>query len=158
VLGDPDRCDVEMPELIGPLDAEESRSAAAPLAAATLHQAVLAHEPLHALAVDPIAELAAGERGDHPGLVARVGARDRQHQPIDPVQRPALTRRWALRPAVDRLPADPRHASDDRGGTALRDELAGPGHALSHSQPRKSSPAISTSIVFPPSARSRRAT
>jgi hypothetical protein len=60
------------------------------------------------------------------------------------------------RAPVDRLPADPRHFGDDGGRAALRDELAGMGDALSHSRPRKSSPAISTSIVLRPSARSRR--
>jgi hypothetical protein len=147
-----------MPELIRALDAKEPRSPAPPFGTTALQQPVLAHQSLHALAVDLSAEITAGERRDHPGAVGRVGARDRQHDPIDAIQRAPLTGRRPLRAAVDRLAADPGHASDDRGGTALRDELAGPGDALSHSQPRKSSPAISTSIVLRPNARSSRET
>ena len=50
------------------------------------------------------------------------------------------------------------HALLQRRRTASRDQLAGPGDALAHSQPRKSSPATSTSIVLRPSARSSRPT
>ena len=101
-----------------------------------------------------LAELAAGERGDHPGAVGRVLPRDPEHRLVGARQRPPLTLRRALRAPVDRLAADPRDAGDERGGAALRDELAGPGDAHAHSQPRKSSPATSTSIVLRPSARS----
>ena len=52
VLGDPDRRHVEMPELIGPLDAEEPRPAAAVERPAALDQPPLAHHAQHALAVD----------------------------------------------------------------------------------------------------------
>lgn len=62
----------------------------------------------------------------------------------------------AARAPVERLTADPRDPSDQRRRTALRDQLAGPGKALAHSQPRKSSPATSTSIVLRPNARSSR--
>jgi hypothetical protein len=84
--------------------------------------------------------------------------RDGQHNAIDRIQRSALTGRGSLRASIDRLAADPRDAGDNRGRTALRDELAGPGDTHPHSQPRKSSPAISTSMVLRPSARSNRAT
>ncbi len=52
----------------------------------------------------------------------------------------AIFLRRALGAAVDRLATDARHASDQRSRTTLRDQLAGPGNVLSHSQPRKSSP------------------
>src|SRR3954470_21844207 len=117
---------------------------------------MLAHQPLHALAVDLAAQLPAGERGDHAGAVGRVLARNVEHDPIDRVQRPALTGRRALGAPVDRLAADPGDAGNDGRWAALRDELAGPGDAHAHSQPRKSSPATSTSSVLRPNARSSR--
>jgi hypothetical protein len=147
-----------MPELVGPLDAEEPRPPAPALAAAALQQGVLAHQPLHARAVDRPAELAAGQSGDHPRAVGRVRARDRQHDPVGAIQRAPLTGRRALRAPIDRLPADPRDPGNHRRGSSSRDQLAGPGHAHPHSHPRKSSPAISTSIVLRPNARSSRDT
>src|SRR3954453_14825918 len=51
-----------------------------------------------------------------------------------------------------------RDAGDDGRRAALGDQFAGPGDAQPHSQPRKSSPAISTSIVLRPNARSSRLT
>ena len=50
-------------------------------------------------------------------------------------QRPPVALRRPCRAPVDRLAADPGHAGDQRGRAALRDEFAGPGDALSHSQP-----------------------
>jgi hypothetical protein len=147
-----------MPELIRALDAEEPGPPSPALGAAALEQSMLAHEALHALAIDRAAKLAAGQGRDHARAVGRVGARDRQHDPIDPIQPASLTGRSASRAPVDRLAADPRDPSDHRGGPSLGDEFAGPGDAQPHSQPRKSSPAISTSIVLRPSARSSRET
>jgi hypothetical protein len=97
---------------------------------------VLAHQSLHALAIDRCAELAARQRGDHPRPVGRVGARDLKHHLVDAIAPTRLTGRRTLRAPVERLAADSRHAGHDGRGTALRDQLAGPGGALSHSQPR----------------------
>ena len=66
VLCDPDRGHVPVPQLGRPLDPEEAGPAAPGLAPAALEQPVLAHHAQHPLAVDRDAELAAGERPDHP--------------------------------------------------------------------------------------------
>src|SRR3954470_495205 len=98
VLGDPDRRHVQMPELVGALDAKESRPPAPALRAAPLQQPVLAHQPLHALAVDRPAELSGGERRDHPGPVggvwsARPPARPDRRDPADEADPPVAA--WA---------------------------------------------------------------
>ena len=142
------------PELIRALDAEEPRASAPSERSVALQQTVLAHQPLRPLAIHGKAEISAGERGDHPSAVGRVLPRDPEDRLIGARQRTPLAPRWPGRPTVDRLTADPRDPSDHRGGAALRDQLAGPGDALSHSQPRKSSPATSTSSVLRPNARS----
>ena len=150
VLGDPDRRHVQMPKLIRSRDLEEAGPPATRLRALGLQQPVLAHQPLHALAVDASAEVTAGEPRDHPGAVGRVRARDAKDDSVDRVEPAALPLRQALRDAVDGLTADTRDPRDQRRRAALGDELAGPGDALAHSQPRKSSPATSTSISCGP--------
>ena len=66
-----------------------------------------------------------------------------------PLRRPPRCRR-----PVDRLPADLQHTHHGRQSEAPSDQLARPGDAHPHSQPRNASPAISSSYVFLPSARS----
>ena len=51
----------------------------------------------------------------------------------------------APRGSVDRLHGHLHHARHDRSPAATCHQLAGPGDALSHSQPRNASPAISSS-------------
>src|SRR4051812_23536623 len=121
VLGDPDRRRVQMPELISALDAEEPRPSAPPFRATPPQQPLAAHEPLHALAVDRTAELAARERRDHPVAVGRVRERDRQHDPIDLIGRPTLRARRTYRTALDRLATNRSDPSDDRRRAAVRD-------------------------------------
>ena len=146
-----------MPELVGAGDLEVTGPPPAAVGALGLQQPMLAHQTLHALAIHRAARLSSREGGDHPGAVRRVRARGLQHDAVGRVQRPPLPRRRPARAPVDRLAADPRDAGDQRRASAVRDQLAGPGDAHAHSQPRKSSPAISTSIVLRPKARSSRA-
>ena len=68
--------------------------------------------------------------------------RHRKIMPFDPGSVEAL--REARRP-VERLPADLHHARHGRDAEAARDQLARPGDARAHSQPRNASPAISSS-------------
>jgi len=65
VLGDPDRGHIPMPELIRAGDLEIARPPAAALRARGLQQPVLAHQPLHALAIDRSSRPTRGERRDH---------------------------------------------------------------------------------------------
>jgi len=114
--------------------------------AVALQELLLAHHPLGALAVDRRADLSGRERGDHPGAVGRVLARDRDDRLIDRTRdRPRARVGPASWGAVDRLAGDPHHTRHHRGLSPPGDQLAGPGDALSHSQPRNASPAISNS-------------
>ena len=47
--GNPDRAEVEVPELVGPLDPEEARPATASRGPVPLQEALLAHHPLRPL-------------------------------------------------------------------------------------------------------------
>ena len=130
-----------MPELIRARDLKEPRPPPAAFGTLGLQQPMLTHQPLRPLAIDRGAgELARGERRDHPRPIGRILACDAEHHPVGQIKRPALPARRALGPPVDRLAADPRDTCDNCGRAALRDQLAGPGDALSHSQPRKSIP------------------
>jgi hypothetical protein len=122
--------------------------------AAPLDQPLLVHHP-HPLAVDRDSELAPGERPDHPVAVRRVRLRDLDHRLLNRVHgRTPPRHRARLRCSVERLPADLQHARHRRQRVALGDEPTGPGDALAHSQPRNAFPAISSSYVFRPGARS----
>jgi hypothetical protein len=145
-LGHPDRRHVEMPELIGALDAEEPRPPAPLEPPATLDQPLLAHDAQHALAVHRPPQPPPRPRRDHSIAVGRMRERFLDDHALDrPAGRSALRRAPRRRPAVDRLAGDVCRARHDRRPMASGDELAGPGDALSHSQPRKSSPATSSS-------------
>src|SRR3954452_2648441 len=72
VLGHPDRREVQLPELIGPLDAEEAGPASTLQRAPALDQPALAHHPEHALAVHRPTEPAQRPRRDHALAVGRV--------------------------------------------------------------------------------------
>ena len=146
MLSDPDARHVEVPELVGTLDAEEAGTTPPAKRPVALQQPLLAHDALRPLAVDLAAELAARERGDHPGAVGRVGASDLDDQPVDRIDQRTPLRLWPpLRRPVQPGPVDLEHARDDRRPSALGDQLAGPGCARPHSQPRNASPAISSS-------------
>ena len=146
VLADPDRRQVELPQLPRPLDPEETGPLPALERPAALDQLPLPHHPEHPLAVDRYAQPAADERGHHPVTVGLVGERLLDDRPLDRIRRrPALRRPPRPRRPVDRLPRDPQHARHGRDGKACRDQLARPGDALAHSQPRNASPAISSS-------------
>jgi hypothetical protein len=111
-----------------------------------LQEPLLPHHPLRAFPVDLAAELLARERRHHPRPVRRIVVGDVDDQPIDRINdRTPLVRRPPLRLAVEPTPVDLQHARDDRRPAALRDQLAGPGGARSHSQPRNASPATSSS-------------
>ena len=102
---------------IGALDAEESRPPAAARRPVALQQPVLAHQPLHPLAVHRAGrDRATGQRGDHPGAVGRVLARDAEDRLLGARQRPPLALRRPLRAAVDRLAADPGHRATSAAG------------------------------------------
>src|SRR5215212_2388200 len=73
VLGDPHAGHVEMPELIGTLDAEEPRPPASLQWAAALDEPALAHHAQHPLAVDRAPEPPPRPGADHPVAVGRVG-------------------------------------------------------------------------------------
>jgi hypothetical protein len=146
VLGDPDRGHVELPELPRPLDPEEAGPLPALERTAALDQPALAHHPQHPLAVDRDAELAPHQGADHPVAVGLVRLGDLDDRRLDRVtHRPPLRRRPRPRRPGDRLPCDLHHARHRRRGEAARDQLARPGDALAHSQPRNASPAISSS-------------
>ena len=88
-----------------------------------------------------------------------LAARDLDDRLLDRRRRrPPLRPAAAARRAVDRLAADLQHARHHRGArpaaTSSRDRAT----RIAHSQPRKSSPAISSSYVLRPSARSSSAT
>jgi hypothetical protein len=131
---------------ISPRDLKVPGPPAPALAPLGLQQRVLAHQALAALAVDRAPGSPRRDRGDHPCAVGRVLvlARDGQDDPVKRIQRPPLPVRRATRVPIGCLTADPGHARDDGGGTALRDQLAGSGDAHAYSQPRKSSPATSS--------------
>ena len=148
VLGDPDRGHVQVPQLAGALDPEEPGPAPARLGPPALDQLALAHHAQHPLAVHRPTEPAADPGGHDPIPVGRVLLGDLDDRLLDLVGRRALAR--IQRPpgsgdAVDRLAADLQHARHDRNLVAAVDELARPGDALVHSQPRNASPAISSS-------------
>ena len=135
-----------MPELIGPLYAEEARTAPPAERLVALQQSLHPHHALGAFAVDLPAEPLACERRDHPRPIRRVVASDVDDQPIDRINNRATDdRRAPLRLPIQPRPVDLEHARDDRGPSAPRDKLAGPGGARPHSQPRNASPAISSS-------------
>jgi hypothetical protein len=137
VLGDPDRGQVELPQLPGPLDLEEAGPPPALQRPPTLDQLPLPHHPEHALAVDRETEPAADERRDHPVAVRLVGERFLDDRRLDRIRgRSSLRRPSRRRHPVERLPADPQHALHGRDTEAARDQLARPGDALAHSQPR----------------------
>ena len=122
MFGDPDARHVEVPELVGTFDAEEARTAAPAQRPVVLQQALLAHHPLCAFAVDLAAELAARQGGDHPAAVGRVGMGYRDDQPVERVgQRPALTAWSSLRHPVEPCAVDLQHARHDRRPSALGD-------------------------------------
>ena len=57
---------------------------------AGVQQAVLAHQPLHPLAIDPLTKVAAGQGGDHPVAVERVLSRNAEDRLLGARQ----ARRW----------------------------------------------------------------
>jgi hypothetical protein len=148
VLGHPDRGHVQVPELVGPLDAEEPRPAPAIERPAALDQPALAHHPEHALAVHALAEPPPHPRGHHPVAVGRVGLGDLDDRGLDLVH--GWLRRRCRRPpgpgnTVDRLPADLQDARHDGRAMPGRHQLAGVGDALAHSHALKPFPRISAS-------------
>jgi hypothetical protein len=142
----PDLGHVQVPELVGAGDPEEAWPATAVGVAGALQQPVLAHDSLHPLAVHRLAQLAAGQGGDHAGAVGRVRLRDLDDRLIaGATSAGASTGGAAADRPVDRLARHLQHARHDRGPVALGDQGAGPGDALVHSQPRNASPARSSS-------------
>jgi hypothetical protein len=102
-----------------------------------LQQLLLAHHPMGALAVDRRADLSGRERGDHPGAVGRVLARDRDDRLIDRTRdRPRARVGPASWGPVDRLAGDLHHTRHHRGLSPPGDQLAGPGDALSLPAPQ----------------------
>jgi hypothetical protein len=146
VLRDPDARHVELPQLPRPLDPEDAGPLPALERATALDQLALAHHPQHPLAVHRPPQLAPHERGHQPIAVGLVVGRDLDDRLLDRIERrPSLRHRPRRRHSVERLPADLHHPRHRRGGEAARDQLARPGDALAHSQPRNASPAISSS-------------
>src|SRR6266545_2135631 len=159
VLGNPDRGHVQLPELPRPLDPEEAGPLAPLQRAAALDQLPLAHHPQDAFPIDRHAEPATDEGGHHPvavGLIRRRLGDDRSFDRVSP--RPPLRHRPRSRHSVERLAANPSDTRHHRRSKAFGDEITRAGDALSHSHSRKSFPAISSSYVFRPSARSSSAT
>ncbi|MEJ7718657.1 MAG: hypothetical protein WKF31_12095 [Thermoleophilaceae bacterium] len=147
MLGDPDARHVHVPELVGALDPEEAGPAAAPRGAMALQQALLAHHALSPLAVD-LRRRARALASAATMRVPSVGlaSRDRDDRPLDrTLRRPPLRRAPRLRRPVDRLAGDLHDARHDRRASAPGHQLARPGDALRHSQPRNASPATSSS-------------
>ena len=68
--------------MVGALDAKEPEAPPAPFGAVALQQPVLAHQPLHPLAVYAPAELPPRQGGDHPGPVGRIAAGDFEHDSV----------------------------------------------------------------------------
>jgi hypothetical protein len=148
------------PELVRAGDLEVPRPAPPPLAANRLQQPMLAHQPLTALAIDRPPRAALRDRGNRPRAIGGVPvlARNRHDDAVERVSPTPLPARRSTRATVKGLAADARNTGDDRGGAASRDQFARLGDALAHSQRRKRSPAICTSIVLRPNARSSLAT
>jgi hypothetical protein len=147
-FGDPDARHVQVPELIGPLDAEEPRPPAPLQRGPALDQPPLTHHAQHPLAVHPPAQPPAHPRRDQAVAVGRVGLGLGDDRRLDRVgRRPARRRRRSprLRDAVDRRAADLQDARHHRGPVALGDQLAGVGDALAHSHALKPFPRISAS-------------
>ena len=103
------------------------------------------HHPQHALAVDRAGRASAWSTRPPSGSRRSDSARRPRRSPARP--RSVTGRRCGgrsrCRRSVDRLPADLQHTRHAADGEARGDELARPGDALAHSQPRNASPAIS---------------
>jgi hypothetical protein len=146
MLGDPDRGQVELPQLPRPLDPEEAGPLAPLQRPPPLDQLPLAHHPQHALAVDRDTEPAADEGADHPVAVGLVGERLLDDRLLNWIcRRPALRRPPPCRRPVEGLATDPGDARHQRGRMPLGDQVTRAGDALSHSHSHKSFPAISSS-------------
>ena len=155
MLSDPDACHVELPELAGPLDPEETRPSAALGWAPALDQLLLAHHPEHAFTVDRDPEPAADKRADHPVPIGLVRLRLLDDRLLNRIaHRPPSGRASRRGCSVQGLPTDPSNARHRRRRIALSNNLTRAGDALSHSHSRKSFPAISSSYVLRPSVRS----
>ena len=83
MLADPDTGHVELPELAGPLNPEETGSFPALQWAASLDQVVLTHHPEQPLAIDRNPEPAAHKRADHPVPVGLIRERLLDNHPLD---------------------------------------------------------------------------
>ena len=146
VLADPDTGHVELPELAGPLNPEETGSFPALQSASSLDQVVLTHHPEQPLAIDRHPKPAAHKRAYHPVPAGLIRERLLDNHPLDWIaDRAPLGQRSRL-PVSDTTPADSPADGRDR---ATR-------HA--HSQPANAFPAISSSYVLGPGARSSPAT
>ena len=97
VLGDPDEVMSRCQSWSGRSTRKKPGPAPAALGAAALQQPVLAHQPLHALAVDRPRRARATRAPRPSGAVGRVRARDLEHDAIDVVQRAALAGGRSLR-------------------------------------------------------------
>jgi len=87
VLGHPDAGEVQVPELVGPLDAEEPGPAPTRQPAAALDQPAHAQHAQHALAVDRSAQPPAHPRRDDAVAVGRVLHRNVDDRRLDLVRR-----------------------------------------------------------------------
>ena len=152
---------VELPETAGPLNPEETGSFPALQSAASLDQVVLTHHPEHPLGIDRHPEPAAHKRADHPHPVpvGLIVERLLDNHPLDWIaDRAPPGHRSRLRRPIQRLPTHPQHARHTRQRIPLGDQTARPGDTHAHSQPANAFPAISSSYVLGPSARSSSAT
>jgi hypothetical protein len=122
VRGGPHLGHVQVPQLVRAGDAEEPRPTTPPGVGVALQQLVLTHHPLHPLAVKRLAELAAGDGGDHAGAVGRILFRD--------LDDPGIAGTAPAGASSDRTPVDrpmerlPRHTRDPSGDGQMSSYLA----------------------------------
>ena len=95
----------------------------------------------------------------HPVPVGLIVERLLDNHPLDWIaDRAPPGHRSRLRRPIQRLPTHPQHARHTRQRIPLGDQTARPGDTHAHSQPANAFPAISSSYVLGPSARSSSAT
>jgi AbgT putative transporter family len=103
VLGNPHGGHVQMPELVGARDLEGAGPPAAAVGALGLQQGVLAHQPLHPLAIHRLVRPTSGQRGDHSAR-RRSGCSARRRARADRWRPASASGPSAAGPGADRSP------------------------------------------------------
>jgi hypothetical protein len=119
VLGGPDLGHIHVPQRIRTGHPEEPRTSPTVAGACWLQQLVGAHDPLHPLAIDRTAQLAAGQRRDHPGPIGRVSLGDlHDHLVIGSTRAGPGRHRPTTTASMQRLAGNSRETRATRATTA----------------------------------------